>query len=97
MSEAVTIERYLVEVLAGGSQHGILSRRSYRGTCMRCGSAIRDFDSVGMLAAHTCMASVGVFASENSHWREIVRDAFLNGRDAEAIEIICHEMNLVPP
>jgi hypothetical protein len=34
---------------------------------------------------------------QHEHWREIVRDAFLNGRDAEAIEIICHELNLVSP
>jgi hypothetical protein len=89
----VSIERYLVEV--------IHEPTAVRATCLRCGRQIRPVEYGAQMVVspltvdHDCTAQ-GIFATD-VFWREIVRDAFLAGRDAEAIEIICHEMNLVSP
>lgn len=77
-----------------------------RWTCLKCGYAshvsiyLRSLDRKDKREfvfnpEHEC-APRGVGA-DHEHWREVVRDAFLTGRDAEAIELICHQLNLVPP
>lgn len=91
------IHRYLVEVLP--ADHTLpmpYDSHAYRGTCLSCGYAIPMFRSLSRLPEHKCSETpTPLFATTSDHWRVVARDAFLAGRDAEAIEIICHEMNLV--
>lgn len=85
------IRRYLLEVIDIEPE----PRTATRTTCLGCGNSTGPI--IQPSKEHECHEAVGVFALAHGHWREIVRDAFLAGRDAEAIEIICHEMGLVCP
>ena len=90
------IDRFLVEVIHDPD--------AVRATCLKCGMQVRPppafYDvTTRTMYEHKCdqISVFGAFPHKHDHWREVVRDAFLNGRDAEAIEIICHELKLVPP
>lgn len=97
MGAPVQIERFLIEVIRDHQAQSM----SWRVTCLRCGEIpterrMSDLTLGRAMAAHVC-DSERLRRVNHEHWREIVRDAFLAGRDAEAIEIICHELSLVSP
>lgn len=63
--------------------------RRLRITCLRCGKQIGGVVTLASwpsllkrVAAHECAAG------KDRHWHKVVRDAFLEGRDAEAIAVM---------
>jgi hypothetical protein len=86
------ITHYIVEV-----RHDVDGRghNAQRATCLSCGKVVHPFTLGTVVNVEGSIHTCDPFTHEA--WREVVRDCFLAGNDAAAIQIICHELNLVPP